>query len=48
MMARGDDGKTVFENDDNRLVFLERLGEACGSLGEEAFRDRLLVPIDET
>jgi len=32
-MARGDGGKIVFENDDDRLVFLNRLGEACGSCG---------------
>lgn len=32
-MARGDGGKTVFETDDDRLVFLHRLGEACGSCG---------------
>ena len=32
-MARGDGGKTVFETDDDRLVFLSRLGEACGSCG---------------
>src|ERR1035437_2225878 len=33
VMARGDGGKTVFENDGDRLVFLSRLGEACGSCG---------------
>ena len=33
VMARGDGGKTVFENDDDRLVFLSRLGEVCGSCG---------------
>jgi hypothetical protein len=32
-MARGDGGETVFENDGDRLVFLSRLGEACGSCG---------------
>ena len=32
-MARGDDGKTVFETDDDWLVFLRRLEEACGSCG---------------
>jgi REP element-mobilizing transposase RayT len=30
-MARGDGGKTVFETDDDRLVFLKRLEETCGS-----------------
>jgi REP element-mobilizing transposase RayT len=33
VMARGDGGKTVFETDDDRLVFLSRLGEVCGSCG---------------
>jgi REP element-mobilizing transposase RayT len=32
-MARGDGGKTVFETDDDRLVFLKRLEEVCGSCG---------------
>ena len=32
-MARGDGGKVVFETDDDRLVFLSRLGETCGSCG---------------
>lgn len=32
-MARGDGGKTVFETDDDRLVFLSRLGEVCASCG---------------
>ncbi len=32
-MARGDGGKTVFETDDDRLVFLKRLGETCSSCG---------------
>jgi hypothetical protein len=30
-MARGDRGKTVFEADDDGLVFLKRLEEVCGS-----------------
>ena len=33
VMARGDGGKTVFENKDDCEVFLNRLGEACGSCG---------------
>lgn len=33
VMARGDGGKTVFENTDDCEVFLHRLGEACGSCG---------------
>jgi REP element-mobilizing transposase RayT len=33
LMARGDGGKTVFETDDDRLVFLKRLEEVCGSCG---------------
>jgi hypothetical protein len=33
VMARGDGGKTVFETDDDRWVFLSRLGEACASCG---------------
>lgn len=32
-MARGDGGKAVFETDDDRLIFLSRLGEACASCG---------------
>lgn len=32
-MARGDGGKAVFETDDDRLVFLKRLEETCGSCG---------------
>ena len=54
-MARGDGGKTVFENDDDRMMFLSRLGEACGScgwrvhgyLGEQTFHDRLLDLVDK-
>jgi len=33
VMARGDGGKVVFQTDDDRLVFLSRLGEICGSCG---------------
>ena len=33
VMARGDGGETVFETDADRLVFLSRLGEVCGSCG---------------
>lgn len=33
VMARGDGGKAVFETDDDRKVFLARLGEVCGSRG---------------
>lgn len=33
LMARGDGGKAVFEIDDDRLVFLKRLEEVCGSCG---------------
>ncbi len=33
VMARGDGGKTVFDTDDDRLVFLKRLEETCGSCG---------------
>lgn len=33
VMARGDGGKTVFENKDDHEVFLHRLGEACDSCG---------------
>jgi hypothetical protein len=31
--GRGDGGKMVFEADDDRLVFLKRLEETCGSCG---------------
>ena len=33
VMARGDGGKAVFVTDDDRLVFLKRLEETCGSCG---------------
>lgn len=33
VMARGDGGRVVFETDDDRRVFLARLGEACGRCG---------------
>lgn len=33
VMARGDGGKIVFQTDDDRLVFLKRLEETCGSCG---------------
>jgi len=33
VMARGDGGKPVFETNDDRLVFLSRLGETCASCG---------------
>jgi len=33
IMARGDGGKTIFEDDDDRKVFLARLGEVCGRHG---------------
>ena len=33
VMARGDGGKPIFETDDDRLVFLKRLEEICGSCG---------------
>ena len=33
IMARGDGGRSVFESDQDRLVFLARLGETCGSHG---------------
>jgi putative transposase len=33
VMARGDGGKKIFETDDDRLVFLKRLEEVCGSCG---------------
>jgi REP element-mobilizing transposase RayT len=32
-MARGEGGKDVFEDDTDRRVWLERLGEVCGSYG---------------
>jgi len=31
VMARGEGGKDVFEDDSDRKVWLERLGEVCGS-----------------
>jgi len=31
VIARSDGGKIVFEIDDDRRVFLNRLGEVCGS-----------------
>ncbi|MCU0796203.1 MAG: transposase [Akkermansiaceae bacterium] len=33
VMARGEGGKNVFEDDLDRIVWLDRLGEACGSHG---------------
>ena len=33
VMARGDGGKTIFENDEDRKGFLFRLGQVCGSHG---------------
>ncbi|GAA5484542.1 transposase [Haloferula sargassicola] len=33
VMARGEGGKDVFEEDVDRKVWLERLGEACGRFG---------------
>ena len=36
VMARGDGGKNVFESDEDRTVFLSRLGEACASHGWRA------------
>ena len=33
IMARGDGGKTIFEDNDDRKVFIARLGEACGRCG---------------
>jgi len=33
IMARGDGGKTIFEDDDDRKVFIARLGEVCGRCG---------------
>ena len=33
IMARGDGGKVIFENDDDRKVFMARLGEICGRNG---------------
>ncbi len=32
-MARGDGGKVIFEDDDDRKIFLARLGEVCGRCG---------------
>lgn len=32
-MARGEDGKDVFEDDSDRTFWLSRLGEVCGSHG---------------
>lgn len=33
IMARGDGGKTIFENEDDRKVFIARLGEVCVRCG---------------
>ena len=33
LMARGDGGKAVFEDDRDRTDFLDRLGKICGSHG---------------
>lgn len=33
VMARGEGGKNVFEDEIDRKVWLERLGEVCGSYG---------------
>ncbi len=33
VMARGDGGKTIFEDDEDRKVFIARLGEVCGRCG---------------
>ncbi len=33
LMARTDGGKEVFESDTGRVVWLEGLGEVCGSFG---------------
>ncbi len=33
IMARGDGGKKVFENDEDRKIFIARLGEVCGRCG---------------
>jgi len=33
VMARGDGGKVIFENDEDRKAFLFRLGQVCGSHG---------------
>lgn len=33
IMARGDGGKTIFEDDEDRKVFIARLGEVCGRCG---------------
>ena len=38
LMARGDGGKVVFENDENRKGFLFRLGAACGIMQEARVR----------
>ncbi len=32
-MARGDDGKSVFEEDKDRFEVLDRLGNVCGNPG---------------
>ena len=41
-MARGDGGKTVFKTDDDCLVFLRQLEEACVSCGWEMASGRQL------
>ena len=33
VMARGDGGKAVFEENSDRFDFLDRLGKVCGSHG---------------
>jgi REP element-mobilizing transposase RayT len=33
VMARGDGGKAIFENDEDRKAFFFRLGQVCGSHG---------------
>lgn len=33
IMTRGDGGKTIFGDDDDRKVFIARLGEVCGRCG---------------
>jgi REP element-mobilizing transposase RayT len=33
VMARGDGGKVIFEDDDDRKIFIARLGEVCGRCG---------------
>jgi REP element-mobilizing transposase RayT len=33
IMARGDGGKVIFEDDDDRKSFIHRLGWVCGSHG---------------